>query len=213
MLEELDGSLRDFLRADVPLRADDVDIDFSMPDKEWSSRLSRSTVNLFLFDIRRSTSRAVSGRSTRERDGVLERLHRTPMIRMRYMVTVWTAEAADEHRVLGDVLRLLAVSGDIPERYLVGDLVELGQPVELAIGSEDGQRPTDLWSSLGVAARANIELMVTMPARPPLALPVAVPPTEIDSTVADRRAPTQTSRRRAALIEENVGRGGQGDGG
>jgi len=204
MLEELDGSLRDFLRAEVPLRADDVDIDFALPDKEWSSRLSRSTVSLFLFDIRRSTTRSVTGRSVRERDGVLERLHRAPMIRLRYLLTVWTAEAADEHRVLGDVLRLVAVSGDVPRQYLLGDLVDLENPVELSIGAEDGMRSNDLWGPLGVAPRASLELVVTMPARPPLAAPVALPPTEIDSSLEDRREPTRTSRRRSALVEERV---------
>ena len=128
MLEELDGSLRNFLRADVPLRADDIDIEFATPDKEWSARLSRSTVNLFLFDVRRSTTRAVTGRTVRNDDGGYYEVFRTPLIRARYLITVWTAEAADEHRVLGDVLRLLAVASEVPSAHLVGDLAELDEP-------------------------------------------------------------------------------------
>ena len=37
-----------------------------------------------------------TGRSTRQRDGVYERLHRVQMVKLRYLLTVWTAEAGDE---------------------------------------------------------------------------------------------------------------------
>jgi len=213
MLEELDGSLRDFLRADVPLRADVVDIDFALPDRDWSSRLSRSTVNLFLFDIRRSASRSETGRSMRQRDGVYERLHQVPMIKLRYLVTVWTAEASDEHRVLGDILRLLAVSGDVPTQHLLGDLAELGNPVELGLGADDGLRSSDLWSPLGVAPRANLELIVTMPARPPLARKVGPPPTELEGSVEDIRATTPGVKRRRTLVEDPATSRARGIGG
>lgn len=206
MLEELDGSLRNFLRAGVPLRADDIDIEFATPDKEWSSRLSRSTVNLFLYDVRRSTTRAVSGRSVRQTERGYSSAFRAPLIRTRYLITVWTAESTDEHRVLGDILRLLAVTGSLPSEHLVGDLAGLDDPVELGLGGDDGMRPNEMWSPLGVAPRANIELVVTLPARRPLEQPVAFPPREVHATVVDppdlTREPRLVSRRRRALVEE-----------
>src|SRR6478736_8403333 len=201
MLEELDGSLREFLRNDVPLRAGEIDIDFATPDKDWSSRLSRSTVNLFLFDIRRSTTRATAGMAVRERNGVLQRGQLAPMMRVRYLLSVWTAEAADEHRVLGDVLRLLAVTAEVPTAYLRGELVDLGNPVELGIAADDGARSGDLWGPLGVAPRASLELVATLPARVPVERPVPAPPTEVDATVVDRNGTGRGSRRRAALVE------------
>ncbi len=220
MLEELDGSLRNFLRADVPLRADEVDIEFATPDKEWSSRLSRSTLNLFLFDIRRSTRRALTGRTVRQDERGYRQAYRTPMVRVRYLLTLWTAEPADEHRVLGDVLRLLAVSGEVPAAHLAGDLADLGSPIELGLGSEDDQRAADIWGPLGVAPRASLELVVTLPARRPIETPVGAPPTEIRTSVlgttapttVGTTAPTTVSRRRRALVEEQpgAGRGGEG---
>ena len=216
MLEELDGSLRNFLRDAVPLRADDVDIEFATPDKEWSARLSRSTVNLFLFDIRRSTSRAVAGRTVRRDERGMRELFRTPMMRIRYLLTVWTAEAADEHRVLGDVLRLLATSAEVPAAHLVGDLAELGTSVELSLGSEDAMRTGDLWGPLGVTPRANLELVVTMPARRPVERVVSLPPTEVHATVVDpppARGEARLVSRRRALIEERPSGGSPGGGG
>ena len=107
------------------------------------------------------------------------------MMRIRYLLTVWTAEAADEHRVLGDVLRLLATSAEVPAAHLVGDLAELGTSVELSLGSEDAMRTGDLWGPLGVTPRANLELVVTMPARRPVERVVSLPPTEVHATVVD----------------------------
>lgn len=202
MLSALDGSLRDFLRAEVPLRAEDVDIDFGTPNKEWSSRLTRSTVNLFLSDIRRSVSRSVSGTSVRERNGNPQRLFRAPMIKVKYVVTVWTAEPGDEHRVLGDLLRLIAVSGEIPTPYLGGELADLGNPVELTLGGDDGNRGPDIWGPLGVPPRAALELAVVLPAREPLVRDVPLPPTEVEAGLSDQRAPSRTSRRNGSLIED-----------
>jgi hypothetical protein len=210
VLSALDGSLRDFLRAEVPLRAEDVDIDFGAPTKEWSSRLTRSTVNLFLFDIRRSTNRAVTGNATRERNGGHQRVFRVPMIKVRYLVTVWTAEPADEHRVLGDLLRLVAVSGEVPERYLGGELAELGNPAELSLGADDGQRGPDLWGPLGVSPRASLELAVVLPAREPVVREVAAPPTELEASVGDQREPSRSSRRNGGLVEDPASSGARG---
>ena len=206
-MSSLDGSLREFLRADVPLRAEDVDIEFGTPNKEWSSRLTRSTVNLFLFDIRRSVNRAITGLSTREVGGNYTRAFRAPMIKVRYLVTVWTAEPADEHRVLGDLLRLVAVSSEVPEVHLAGDLINLGNPVELALGAEDGTRFGDLWGPLGVAPRACLELIVTVPASGPLVTDVPKPPEEVGVGLNDRNQPSRESRtsRRPGQIDEPTG--------
>jgi hypothetical protein len=210
VLSALDGSLRDFLRAEVPLRAEDVDIDFGTPTKEWSSRLTRSTVNLFLFDIRRSTSRAIAGMAVRERNGTHQQVFRAPMIKIRYIVTVWTAEPGDEHRVLGDLLRLVAVTGEVPTRYLSGELAELGNPAELTLGGEDGSRGPDIWGPLGVSPRASLELAVVLPAREPVVRDVPVPPKTIDAGVSDQREPSRTSRRTGGLVEDPASAGARG---
>ncbi|MEO5898865.1 MAG: Pvc16 family protein, partial [Ilumatobacteraceae bacterium] len=190
-----------FLRADVPLRVDDVDIDFGTPNKDWSSRLTRSTVNLFLYDIRRSVTRSVTGTSVRERNGNLQRVFRAPLIKVRYMLTVWTAEPADEHRVLGDVLRLIAISGEIPTQHLGGELTDLGNPLELTLGGDDTARGPDIWGPLGVPPRAALELAVLLPAREPLARDVPRPPTQIEVEVHDQTSPGRSSRRTGSLIE------------
>jgi hypothetical protein len=209
VLSSLDASIREFLRARVPLRAEDVDIEFNTPDKEWSARLTRSTVNLFLFDIRRSVNRGITGVTTREQDGAFSRGLRAPMVKVRYMVTVWTAEPGDEHRVLGDLLSLIAVNGEIPAEYLGGELADLGHPAELSLGAEDGMRSTDLWGPLGVPPRASLELAVVLPARGPIQRAVPVPPSEVDVGLNDRNEPSRASSRRrvGGMIEDPAAKG------
>lgn len=209
MLTALDESIHDFLRAEVPLRAEDVDIVFAAPDKEWSGRVTRSTVNLFLFDVRRSTNRAVSAMATREQNGIYSRSRLAPLVKVRYLVTVWTKEPADEHRVLGDVLSCIAVSSEIPVQYLRGDLAELGNPAELQLGNEESGRISDLWSPLGVHPRASLELAVVLPARRPIERVVPAPPEEVESSLSDRNEPSRSSRRRhiGGMIEDPAAKG------
>jgi len=55
MIDELDEVLRKFLIREIPIKNTDVDIKFDMPKREWSARLNRPTLNLFLYDIRENT--------------------------------------------------------------------------------------------------------------------------------------------------------------
>src|SRR2546421_10014862 len=63
MLHLLDESLEAFLRATVPLGKREVDVSFAAPDRDWAARVSRPTVNLYLWDVRRNLD---------ERDGGME---------------------------------------------------------------------------------------------------------------------------------------------
>ena len=64
MLHLLDESLEAFLRATVPLPRREVDVAFAAPDRDWAARVSRPTVNLYLWDVRR---KEIGRASCRER--------------------------------------------------------------------------------------------------------------------------------------------------
>ncbi len=209
MLSSLDQSLEDFLRSEVPLRPEDVDVVFATPDKEWSGRVTRSTVNLFMFDVRRSVNRSVTAMTTKESNGSFSRSRLAPLIKVRYLVTVWTKEAGDEHRVLGDLLSLIALSTEIPNQFLIGDLEGLGYPAQLMLGLEDGRPTNDMWGPLGVPPRASLELAVVLPARRPLDRNVPAPPEDVSLGVSDQNEPTRTSYRRrvGGMIEDPAAKG------
>src|SRR3972149_11967002 len=105
MFQDVDETLREVLAADVPIRKPEVDIAFERPTRQWASRLSRPTLNLFLYQIReREELRDDAPLISRDENG--NAVKRKPPRRMdlAYLVTAWTQEAADEHRILARVL-------------------------------------------------------------------------------------------------------------
>ena len=61
MLHLLDETLEAFLRAEVPLPARQIDVSFSAPDSEWGAAVTKPTVNLFLWDVKRNTAFRTAG--------------------------------------------------------------------------------------------------------------------------------------------------------
>lgn len=199
MFDTLNDSLEAFLRAEMPMPPT-VDVVFGAPDKEWKGRRARPTVNLFLHEVRRSSRRSVTGTATtRLSDGSHRRDQLLPFVRATYAITVWTSDPADEYRLLGDLLALLLTTSEIPGQYLSGDLAVLGNPVELAIATEDRRSLVELWSSLGVPPRAAVELFVHTPVAPPASRAVPAPPSTVELGVADREP---DSSRRSEVVSE-----------
>ena len=52
MIPDVDDVLRKLLIQEIEIKDNQVDILFDQPKREWSSRLSKPTINLFLFDLR-----------------------------------------------------------------------------------------------------------------------------------------------------------------
>ena len=73
MLNLLDESLETFLRAEVPLSAKAVDLSFEAPDSDWGAGVTKPTVNLYLWDVRRNVEGAQSGFELVEDDTDIDR--------------------------------------------------------------------------------------------------------------------------------------------
>ncbi len=200
VLHALNLSIEAFLRDQVPLAPSQVDIEFRAPDRDWSAKLTRPTLNLFLHEVRRSSNRSVTGVATRQSEGSYQRAILAPFVRVRYCVSLWTAEPADEHRVLGEVLSVVATAGSVPDAFLVEPLRSLGNPVELGLASDEVRSSESLWSGLGVAPRLALDLLVVVPVAPPLARLVPAPPIDVQLAANDQHQPTrQSAVRRAPL--------------
>src|SRR2546429_143298 len=92
MLHLLDESLEAFLRAAVPLPKREVDVSFAAPDRDWAARVSRPTVNLYLWDVRRNLDQRDGGMETVVGDdGRPQRRPPLPRVDCRYLVTAWTS--------------------------------------------------------------------------------------------------------------------------
>jgi Pvc16 N-terminal domain len=210
MLHHLDDSLEAYLRALVPLPSGDVDVSFDTPDREWGSGVTRPTINLFLWDVRRSARRAVSGLEQVEVEGRVHRRQPAPRVEFRYLVTAWASDNRDQHQLLGAVLRTIVARPEIAAEHLRGDLVDLDPlpVVELAASAPGGSSQGDLWSALDGQLKAGLDLLVTMAVDTGRATEGGPPVEELEVATADRDGARQ-SRRRAVVEEQPAGRVGR----
>nr|WP_042193246.1 DUF4255 domain-containing protein [Kibdelosporangium sp. MJ126-NF4]CEL20658.1 hypothetical protein [Kibdelosporangium sp. MJ126-NF4]CTQ89570.1 hypothetical protein [Kibdelosporangium sp. MJ126-NF4] len=162
MLNLLDESLEEFLRAVVPLPKREVDISFDAPDKEWSARVSRPTINLYLWDVRRNVSEREYGLETvHDENGRPHRRPPLPRVDCRYLVTAWTSDMRDEHSLLGATLAALLMHTEIAAQYLQApyDAVTPVPSVTIASGGERDN--SDFWSALGGQLKPGLDVTVT----------------------------------------------------
>ena len=176
MLDLIDTSLEAFFRATVPLSAQDVDVSFEPPDRDWSAKLTRPTVNLFLRDIRQSSDRARSGVEEIQRDGHLVRRMALPRVELRYLITAWTSDHGDERALLSGLMRALLAHGMIPEPFVADGLRHEPAPrILMARTADDRTDPSasvdsQLKPGINMIVVADVDTDVYTPAGPPVAV-------------------------------------------
>jgi len=163
---DLDESLRQLLVSHVPLDLSEVEVSFEAPDREWSGRLTRPTVNCFLYDVHENTER-------REQDWEVSRDPKTNSVSRKkgplridatYYLTVWARAPEDEHGLLWRLLATLARFPVLPRDLLAGDLVDQPFPIPVRLAQPDGTRTsaTDLWQALDNRVRPSLSYVVTL---------------------------------------------------
>ncbi|MGD9750028.1 MAG: DUF4255 domain-containing protein [Acidimicrobiia bacterium] len=197
MLHHLDESLELFLRACVPLGVRDIDVAFDAPDRTWAGTISRPTVNLFLYDVQRSVTRAVAGRESVEVNGTTVQRMAPMFVDCRYLATAWTAERRDEHRLLGALLATVVSYREIPPEHLVGAIAEL-RPIprlNLASVAQRDQQHAQLWPALEGQLHPALDLIVTVPVESTLSIPVGPPVTGVELATSSTAADHHGTRR------------------
>lgn len=176
MLHLIDAALEAFFRATVPLSAQDVDVSFEAPDREWSAKLTRPTVSLFLWDIRRSNRGEQAGMEEVEVDGRLVRRLPLPRVELRYIVTAWTADHGDERALLAGAMRAILAHGEIPATYVPHALGGL-PGLRLLMDRVNDAQP-DFGTTLDGQLRPGVGMTVTAPVDTDVYTP-AGPPVEV----------------------------------
>jgi hypothetical protein len=177
MIEDLDEALRQLFIRELPIKNGEVDVKFDQPKREWSARLSRPTLNLFLYDVRENTKR----RATQElwervstENGTVTLRRRPIRVDLHYMITAWATDAQDEHHLLSRALMALFRCPELPAELLPKVLQDQPVPILLMAGQqEELQNPSDVWSALDNEIRPAIPCVVTMALNP--YLPVTGP--------------------------------------
>lgn len=160
MLGLIDHTFESFLRDVLKLDPTGVDISFEPPDRQWSARLSRPTINAFLWDIRRSTSRARTGLEEFEDEaGRTVRRLALPVVELRYVVTVWTSDHSDERELLGGVMGAVLEHSEFPTKHLPQELVNLRPPSLLM--ARAGEAHADIFKALDGQLKPGINVIVS----------------------------------------------------
>jgi hypothetical protein len=174
VLADLDETIRQLVVRHVPLDLGEVDVSFETPDRDWSGRLSRPTLNCFLYDIgenlelRQSeweVTRPSPNHTRTRRRGVLR-------VNVTYNVAVWAKVAEDEHRLLWRVYAALARHPIIPPDVMVGEIREQIIPINARVGQPDAARAsvTDLWQAVDNRIRPSLRYTVVVPLDPEVSI-------------------------------------------
>ena len=175
MINDVDEVLRLLLIRDLPIKNGEIDITFDQPKREWSARLNRPTLNIFLHDVRENAKlRNVQWERTRNGNGQAVS-QRTPVrVDLHYLVTAWANEPEDEHRLLTGALMSLFRYANLPEDILLESLQDQPVPIPLKVGQYDELRtPADLWGALDNELRPGIICTLTIALNP--YLPIEAP--------------------------------------
>lgn len=206
MLNLIDAGLEAFLRSTVPLGAEDVDVSFEAPDRDWSAKLNRPTVNLFLWDIRKSASRARAGMEEVEHEGRLVRRLALPRIELRYLVTAWTSDHGDERALLSGVMRTILAHEVLPTVYLPEPIRTL-PPVSMLM-PRTGEDQVDVFKALEGQLKPGISLVVVTAVDTGVFTEAGPPAESFEFRISDRTkadlSPISTVRRVAGEIADRA---------
>lgn len=171
MFDDLDKTLEQLLRHELPpVLLEHLSISFIAPDAEFPpAAVTLPTINLFLYDIRENRElRSSESYLERRADGSAIRQRAPVRVDCSYLITVWPSEAApnpaaDEHRVLGEVLKVLVRHPVIPEVLLQGTLAGQEPPLP-AITLQQSQLQSwgDYWQAIGAKPKAALNYTVTI---------------------------------------------------
>ncbi len=204
VLELIDEGLEAFFRGSVPLSATDVDVSFEAPDKDWSAKLTRPTVNLFLWDIRRSVN-SRSGMRTVEVDGAKMHQPAHPIVELRYLITAWTADHGDERGLLAGMMRALLTHGAIPRDYLPPAYERLDVPILTM--ARVGEDHMDVFKALQGQLKPGINVVVTTQFDTGFAIPAGPPIGALETALGRPGSDFERQRRVAGEVVGAADRG------
>jgi hypothetical protein len=165
MIHDLDETIRQILVQGGKLDPTEVEISFDIPNREWSSGISKPTLNCYMFDIREN--RELRQYGVEAATGPANRMSRQrPPLRfdLTYLVTAWTRAVEDEHRLLWHALHTLTRFETVPDEYLQGDLRETGYPIISRTALPDSvlKSPGEFWTALENQLKPSLSYVVTL---------------------------------------------------
>ncbi|MEU6369506.1 DUF4255 domain-containing protein [Streptomyces sp. NPDC046931] len=166
MIHEVDEVLKNLLGGGA-LAGSGIDVAFAAPTRDWAARRNTPTINAYLYDIREDVGRRQRGHLPvlDEREVIVKRRQPPRWFRLSYLVTAWTKQPQDEHRLLSAVLATLIPRELVPPTELPGALGALGMAVPLSVAGvqTESRSLAEIWSALGGELKPSLDVVVTAP--------------------------------------------------
>jgi hypothetical protein len=164
MIADLDETIRQLLIDTLPIKNGEIDIHFDQPRREWSARLSKPTINLFLYDIRENASLRAHQWETVQIDAARVSSKRTSFrIDCTYMITIWAADPEDEHRLMSRLMMALLQYPILPTDRYVDELRNQPFEIRTALARHDKlTNPAEVWGSLDNEIRPSVSYTATL---------------------------------------------------
>ncbi len=171
MFDDLDRTVAELLRRELaPEITAQVSISFATPDSQFPPTwVTLPTINLFLYEIQENLElRSAEPMLERQTDGTVSRISPPLRADCHYLVTAWAKAGAqfpeqDEHRLLGEALRVLHRHRELPAEALQGGLKAQPFPLRAAVlQAGPAQARVDFWQALGGRPRAAFNYTVTL---------------------------------------------------
>jgi hypothetical protein len=208
MFSDVDETVRTVLIKEGNLDPTDIDISFEIPNREWSAGISRPTLNCYLFDIRENRDLIQTGLHGAAPNASGAAARRRPPLRLdlTYLITAWTRQVEDEHRLLWHAFSTLFRHQVMPPEHLQGELRDHDLPIYASIAQADTvlKSPGDFWTALENQIKPSLSYVVTLAIERDLILagpPVATRAMSIArSSAADEAQGSGIARERASVV-------------
>ena len=167
MFQDLDETLATLLKRE--LTATNLSVSFATPDSEFPPvEVTLPAVDLFLYDVRENMELHSNDWQHERVNGRILR-HKAPIrIDCSYLITAWssaTSPIEDEHRLLGEVMKVLLRYRQLPDDVLQGELVGLLPPVRARVVRQGYlQSLGEFWQAMGGKPKASLHYTLTVSA-------------------------------------------------
>lgn len=213
MISDLDRTIENLLTDEIPIQNGEIDVKFDQPTREWSARLSRPTINLFLYDLRENNVlRQHQWERVMEANGRSQPYSpsqkRTPFrVDCHYMLTAWGADPHDEHHLLTRAMLALFRYPILTPKQLTGDLENQPFKLQTRLASHDKlTNPAELWGSMDNEMRPSISYIVTLALDPWAAVTgPAVRTFTLNSGQADHLPDQRHLKEKTAVTNATIG--------
>ncbi len=163
MLNDVHESLTNLLYQRGQIPASEIDVRFETPTREWIDRLTRPTVDFFLFKLEENADLRQNSFNSTRANGISERKLAPRRIDLHYMVSSLATDERDQHEILWRVLATLMRFREIPAEVVSPSLRDVEPALSGQIPEGEPNSMLDLWGGLGAVPHPAIHYVVTAP--------------------------------------------------